>query len=108
MLKAYALLEHLINQNFLGRQFDREAAETQEEVQKITTMLTAVPELFHDMQSPSWDDGCLPLSYQDAFQHFVHVSTCNKLLAPRSFDSKAIMSESSAFLQALHRQQLEV
>lgn len=105
-LKAYALIRHLVNKNFLGREFEPDAAEThvrqfQEEVQEVVAMLAEVPEIFHEMQASSWDDGCLSLIHQDAFQHLVHVFTCNKLLMPKSFDAKAIISESLVFLQMM-------
>ena len=84
----YALLQHLINQNFLSRHFDLQVAKTnlvdfQEDVQAVTILFSEVPELFTKMQSPSRDDGCMPAIYQDAFQYSVNVVTCNKLLAPQ-------------------------
>lgn len=88
MLKTYALLQHLISQNFLSKHLDHQAAKTdlvdfQENVQAVTTLFSEVPEPFNKMESPSSDDGCVLAIYQDAFQYSVNVVTCNKLLAPQ-------------------------
>lgn len=99
MLKTDALLQHLVSQNFLSRHFDHQTAKThlvdfQEEVQAVKTLFGEEPEL---LQSPSWEDGYISMIYPDAFEYFVNVVTCNKLLSPESFNPQAITSESSTF-----------
>ena len=70
-----------------------------EDMEHIVHVFNKITIIADGLQSPSWEEGYVPVFYQDAFQHLVDIVACNKLLLPRSFDFSQVEKAIIDFLK---------